>query len=141
MGRSLFILGFLAVFAFCSSEFIISAELNVKNGVLQTQKVFITPSKIKFNSANFYYFCEIPNPNSILSDLEFTKVYKDKILDCFIGKNTRTKQSITKNGNIVTKRTQLRILPTRFIIDFKPNSAIISVLNYGTQNENSYRRR
>ncbi|MGG7048772.1 MULTISPECIES: hypothetical protein [unclassified Campylobacter] len=128
MERSLCLLILLAS-GIWAEQLIFSAQVDVTNASLSRQAISITTSHIQLKNANFKYLCEIKNEDNN-SDIEaFLNTYKEELLDCFILYKARVKSKIIKSEENVKKTLNLRVLPTRFIIDFKPKLAIIKTIS------------
>ncbi|QCD44614.1 hypothetical protein [Campylobacter mucosalis] len=129
MARSLFILVFLLSFV-SGEQFIFSALLDTKDGVVRSENISIVRSKIELKSPKFYRICEIETSFDINNSDDFFSNYKSEIFECFFLNGAKVSSAIKKSGDFVTKNTTISILPIRFIINFKPNSVIISTLKY-----------
>lgn len=60
--------------------------------------------------------------------LGFLNLHKDEIFDCFALKKVMIKNELNVKNAQVTNASNLKILPVRFMVEFKPKSAIIGIL-------------
>lgn len=107
-----------------------SAVFWAQDGAILRENISITTAKIQLANANFKPICEIKTDDNILDELSFLRSNQYEILECFMSQKTLVKQSEQKSNQNFTKNIQINIIPTRFIIEFKPNLAIIGILNY-----------
>lgn len=80
------------------------------------------------------FLCEIDEAKTpSQTALEYLNLHKDKLFDCFISQKFRVqdyyKHYYTPRGINLHTNTVLTLLPIRFTIKFKPNSAIIGIFN------------
>ena len=60
--------------------------------------------------------------------LGFLNLHKDEIFDCFALKKVMIKNELNVKNSQVTNAANLKILPVRYMVEFKPKSAIIGTL-------------
>lgn len=60
--------------------------------------------------------------------LGFLNLHKDEIFNCFALKKVMIKNELNVKNAQVTNASNLKILPVRFMVEFKPKSAIIGTL-------------
>jgi len=63
-----------------------------------------------------------------ITTLVFLNLHKDEIFDCFALKKVMIKNELNVKNSQVTNASNLKILPVRFMVEFKPKSAIIGTL-------------
>lgn len=127
MARSLCILAFLLT-KILAEEFIFSANLAFKNSIITYQSINIKKPEINLKGIKFSYLCDITLDKEYKTD-EFLNLYKSELLDCFMLHRVMVKNIFIKDKQNVTKEINVQVLPTRFTIKFKPNSAIIEVIS------------
>ena len=60
--------------------------------------------------------------------LGFLNLHKDEIFDCFALRKVMIKNELNVKNAQVTNASNLKISPVRFMVEFKPKSAIIGTL-------------
>ncbi len=60
--------------------------------------------------------------------LSFLNLHKDEIFECFVLKKVMIKNEFNRKNNEISHTSNLKILPVRFMVEFKPKSAIIGIL-------------
>ncbi|MBR8461941.1 hypothetical protein KDE13_01150 [Campylobacter sp. faydin G-140] len=128
MARSLCLLIFFIKFSFSSEEFIFWAKLSSQNNIIISQEIAFSKAMTRTKSSSLKFLCQIDGVKDENTTAEqFLNLYKDKVFDCFLGTKVGIFSEFKNENNIITQTSDLKIYPINFIIEFKPNSAIIGV--------------
>nr|WP_194239059.1 hypothetical protein [Campylobacter sp. RM9328] len=113
---------------FSSEEFIFWANINTTNHVVTSEEISFSRAMVLKYKGDLKFLCEIDETldnNSTV--IEFLNLHKDKIFNCFSLQRVDVKSEFRKRNNDITQTSNFKIPPIRFIIEFKPKSAIIGV--------------
>lgn len=131
MARNFCILILLISTLFGSEEFILWAKISTKNHIINYENLAISKAMVLTNLQD-EFLCEINEKKNEQNDaLTYLNLHKDKLFECFVSYKFKVQDFYThsqnsKGVNLHTK-TDVTLLPIRFTIKFKPNSAIIGV--------------
>ena len=121
MARSLFLLTILLNFAFCLEEFIFWAKVDTKNQIVAFEEISFSKAMTLSPNPKPKFLCQIDAfKDENTTTLGFLNLHKDEIFDCFALKKVKNSQ--------ISNASNLKILPVRFMVEFKPKSAIIGTL-------------
>ena len=124
MARSLFLLTILLNFAFCLEEFIFWAKVDTKNQIVAFEEISFSKAMTLTPNPKPKFLCQIDAfKDENTTTLGFLNLHKDEIFEKVMIKN----ELKVKNTQI-SNASNLKILPVRFMVEFKPKSAIIGTL-------------
>ena len=129
MARSLFLLTIFLNFAFCLEEFIFWAKVDTKNQIVAFEEISFSKAMTLSTNPKPKFLCQIDAfKDENTTTLGFLNLHKDEIFDCFALKKVMIKNELNVKNAQVTNASNLKILPVRFMVEFKPKSAIIGTL-------------
>ena len=129
MARSLFLLTIFLNFAFCLEEFIFWAKVDTKNQIVAFEEISFSKAMTLTSNPKPKFLCQIDAfKDENITTLGFLNLHKDEIFDCFALKKVMIKNELNVKNAQVTNASNLKILPVRFMVEFKPKSAIIGTL-------------
>lgn len=133
MARNFCILILLIVNIFGSEEFILWAKISTQNHQINYEDFAISKAMV-LTGVKDEFLCEIDEEkNKKDTALEYLNLHKDKLFECFVSQKFRIqeyyKHYYTPRGISLRTITDLTLLPIRFTIEFKPNSAIIGIFD------------
>ncbi|QCD53166.1 hypothetical protein [Campylobacter sp. RM16192] len=133
MARNFCILILFVINLFSSEEFILWAKFSTQNHKISYENFYISKA-IVLTGLEDEFLCEIEEIKDKSQDaLGYLNLHREKLFECFISHKFKVQdhQKIyqTPKGINIHTTTDLTLLPIRFTIKFKPNSAIIGVFN------------
>ena len=129
MARSLFLLTILLNFAFCLEEFIFWANVNTKDQIIAHEEISFSRAMTLTPNPKPKFLCQIDAfKDENTTTIGFLNLHKDEIFDCFVLKKVMIKNEFKRKNNDISHTSNLKILPVRFMVEFKPKSAIIGIL-------------
>lgn len=147
MERIVCLLIFFCFKCLAQDEFIFWAEFSTKNFILFHDSQVISPAMIKSDNKEQIFVCEIKYDDKDFNDLlkddfkiiddnkisryekyNFLLKHKDKLSDCFLSAKINIKDFVKTNQAQAQSETYVKILPLRFIVDFRSDKAMIYYL-------------
>lgn len=131
MARNFCVLILLISTLFGSEEFIIWAKISTQNNIINYENLAVSKAMV-LSGLDDEFLCEIDEKKSEQDDaIGYLNLHKDKLFECFVSYKFKVedyfKQYLNFKGVNLHTSTTLTLLPIRFTIKFKPNSAIIGV--------------
>nr|WP_196779746.1 hypothetical protein [Campylobacter concisus] len=110
-------------------EFIFWAKVDTKNQIVAFEEISFSKAMTLTPSPQPKFLCQIDAfKDENTTTLGFLNLHKDEIFDCFALKKVMIKNELNVKNSQVTNASNLKILPVRFMVEFKPKSAIIGTL-------------
>ncbi|WP_169973311.1 MULTISPECIES: hypothetical protein [unclassified Campylobacter] len=131
MARNFCLLILIITNFFGSEEFILWAKISTKNHIVNYENFAISKAMV-LTGLEDEFLCEIDEEKDKKdSALEYLNLHKEKLFECFLSQKFKVQDFYTHSQNPqginLHTKTDTTLLPIRFTIKFKPNSAIIGV--------------
>ena len=127
MARNFCLLILFSFRLFGSDEFIVWAKFSTFNHQITYENISIS-SAMTLSGLKYEYLCEIESPKEKnQSTLNYLNAHKNELFECFYASGFKVQAHSIQNDKLASANTNVTMFPVRFTIDFKPNSAIISV--------------
>lgn len=128
MARNFCLLILLVKFALGSEEFIFWASVNTTNFIVSFEQIVFSKAMTLTNKGKIRLLCQIDGTREEgASTLEFLNSRKDEIFYCFAREKVSVKSEFYRRNGSMRNTGVIKVAPVRFTIEFKQNSAIISV--------------
>lgn len=126
MARNFLLLVFFISNLFGSDDFVIWAKISTQNNRVIHENISISKA-LELKGLQYKFLCEIDKKkDENQTTIAYLNRHKNEIFDCFFAEKFKVEDDITKGRSQISATTTITMMPVRFTIEFKQNSAIIS---------------